>query len=191
VIQDIKNAVRKHWEEQFVQPIEPLKLLLKVLREGGYAVETTFDFVDERGRKTTHGFKTLIQPDMDIVDFIPNIPRYFRNAEWMALCDEHRTIHMQKIKEFERTIFGQEVLLDKLIDGSLIVVNIAPFAEVIANFSLESVVVSTGTVIASVIFRKYGKSKVMSLATKNAMRVFKAINKVRSFFKKGKKEKGR
>jgi len=186
VIQDIKKAVRKHWEEQFVQPIEPLKLLLKVLREGGYAVETTFDFVDERGRKTTHGFKTLIQPDMDIVDFIPNIPKYFRNTKWMALCDEHRTIHLQKIKEFERIIFGQEALLDKLIDGSLIAVNVAPFAQVITDFSIENAVVSTGTVIASVVFRKYGKSKVMSLTTKNAMRIFKAVNKVRKFFKKGK-----
>jgi len=186
VIQDIKKAVRKHWEEQFVQPLEPLKLLLKVFREGGYAVETTFDFVDERGRKTTHSFKTLIQPDMDIVDFIPNIPKYFRNAAWMTLCDEHRTIHLQKIKEFERTIFGQEVLLDKLVDGSLIIINITPFIKVITDFSPETALFSTGTAVASVIFRKYGKSKMISLTTKNAMRIFKAVNKIRSFFKKKK-----
>lgn len=180
----------KHWDEQFVQPIEPLKLLLKVLREGGYAVETTFDFTDERGRKTTHGFKTLIQPDMDIVDFIPNIPKYFRNPEWMQLCDEHRIIHMEKIKEFERKIFGQEALLDKIIDGSLITVNLYPFIDVITGFSWYELAISTGTVALSVGFRQYGGKKfLMSQASKNAMRAFKLVNKIRGKFKKKKKKK--
>ncbi len=185
----IKTAVLRQWEKQFVEPTEPLKLLLKTLREGGYAVETVFEFTDERGRKTTHGFRTLIQPDMDIVDFIPNIPKYFRNADWMQLCEEHRLIHLEKIKEFERKIFGQEILLDKIVDGSLIAVNVYPFYDVLVGFSWEDFAISTGTVVASVVFRKYGKDYLMAQISKNAVRIFKFANKIRGFFKKDKQKK--
>lgn len=192
MVHKIKTAVLRQWEKQFVEPVEPLKLLLKVLREGGYAVETTFDFTDERGRKTTHGFKTLIQPDMDIVDFIPNIPKYFRNAEWMQLCDEHRLIHMEKIDEFERKIFGQEALLHKLIDGSLITGNIAwlsyKFTGLDLSVELVTIVETTIVPVLSVAFQKYGKSYAISFASKNAMRIFKAVNKIRGLFKKNKKK---
>jgi hypothetical protein len=87
---------------------QAIQLLRQFIKEGGLTVATEFVF-----NKRKVGFRTSIQLDGCIINFVPN-PDHFSNPNAQQLLQTNLKQHLEKINELLNKIKGLNLFLQRL-----------------------------------------------------------------------------
>lgn len=87
--------------------LQAIRTLRQFIKEGGLTVITSFVF-----NKTTMGFKTSIQLDGSIINFVPN-PSYFSTPDAQQFLQLQLKQHLEKIKAFLNKINELNLFLQR------------------------------------------------------------------------------
>jgi len=88
--------------------LQTIRTLRQFIKEGGLTVITSFVF-----NEIKMGFKTSIQLDGSIINFVPN-PRYFSTPDTQQLLQTYLKQHLEKTKELLNQINGLNSFLQRV-----------------------------------------------------------------------------
>jgi hypothetical protein len=88
--------------------LQPIQILRQFIKEGGLTIATGFVF-----NKTNMGFRTSIQLDGCIINFIPD-PNHFTTPDAQQLLQTYLKQHLEKIKELLNKINSLNSFLQRI-----------------------------------------------------------------------------
>ncbi len=134
--------------------------LRTVFKEGSFEVVTPFEFANEQ-----LSYRTVIHPDADIYNYIPDFPTYNKKilAEYLRVSALAYKTHWEKVEEVFHLFDSNKKFWERFVDFSLVFANIGPTAFSIDQGTTESVVVSVGSIAFSILIRPWLKRKAFRL----------------------------
>jgi len=168
-----------NWQRWLSQHFQELKLaiqlpfrvfaFIKALFLHGYVeVITAFEY-----KKESHAFRTLIQVDADIMNFIPD-PQAFRgDKKGLRMMKNLYQEHQKKIEDIIQILQGNKSFVGKFIDFALVVTNAYPIYEAFIDPDTRSAIISGSIATASLLFRKYLKPFVVEFLMKGVFKIFR------------------
>jgi len=154
-------------------PVEDVQFILRVKKYGYHEIMTEFEYEHTDDGVLKHSFRTIIQLDADILNFIPDYIYYYDDQNWRAIFEQHYQIHKQKIEDFAFSLSAHSQAWNQVIDGGLFMGALYPFYDLIANFNPENGYEALFYGVAAALFRKYAKSKLISVLTSKAFALVK------------------
>lgn len=151
-----------------VLPYRTVVFVRKLLREGCIEVETPFDV-----NRESFSFRTLIQPDADVLNFIPP-PRLFTEPTARQAFNQAYARHQQAVQARLAALSHQHELWGKLADGTLLVLNTAPLANAAYDFISvpdweASAVTAAITAAISLLVRRFLRRNIFRLLIRSAV----------------------
>lgn len=131
-------------------PLETLRLARDLLKNGCLEIETQ--------SATEHGqvaFRTILQMDADVITYIPNIFQYPKDEAMLEIVRQTHAKHTATIEKTIAKLSADTNFLAKGFDGLLILLNIYPILQLLMEFSTENGLYSGGTLVLSLVFRKF------------------------------------
>ncbi|UZR92944.1 hypothetical protein [Chondrinema litorale] len=156
----------------FIAPYRVYKFLKCMLREGFYEIKTDFEF-----EGVAYQFRTLIQPDADIINYIPDIQLHTQK-QWLEKFKEEYKNHMGNIEFFMQRASESHLAISRIIDAGLIGTNIYPFLDFIDSLTSVEAAYSAATIALTLVFRKFIKPFIVQISLKGVFRI------ARLYFKK-------
>ncbi|MEM1137612.1 MAG: hypothetical protein AAGI07_17355 [Bacteroidota bacterium] len=155
----------------FIAPYRIYKFLKSMLREGFYEIRTDFQYEEK-----DYHFRTLIQPDADIINYIPDI-RLHSKKDWLKIFNEEYNHHLANIEAFMTRASESQLALSRIIDTGIIVTNMYPIWDFIDKLDLETAGFSGIVLALSAAFRKFMKPYVVKLSLKGIFGIAKTYFK--------------
>ncbi len=159
-------------------PLNPFIFLYRMKVYGYHEIVTVFEY-DHRGTVLTHGFRTLLQLDADIVDFIPPVDQFLKYPKWRKLFFANYALHKQKITDFERSVLSQHTFWGRLFDGAIYLTMFYQVSDVFVELynQVQAAAALTGgavaeavvTVVGGFLLRRYGKKYAIEYAKKGGL----------------------
>ena len=149
----------------FIAPFRVYKFLKNMLREGFYEITTDFEF-----EGNPYQFRTLIQPDADIINYIPDIAKHTKK-KWLETFRKEYQNHIENIEFFLQRATESQLALSRLIDTGIITGNGYPIWQFIEQLSIETAGISGATLALSVAFRKFLKPYIVKLSLRGIFRL--------------------
>ncbi len=149
----------------FIAPFRVYKFLKSMLREGFYEISTDFEYEGK-----PYQFRTLIQPDADIINYIPDISQN-NQKQWLDTFKKQYGKHLQNIDFFMQRATESHLALSRIIDTGIIAANVYPIWRFIENYNLETAGVSGILLALSAAFRKFLKPYVVRISLKGVFRI--------------------
>ncbi len=152
---------------------------LKVLfRDGSFEVVTPFKFQEKDLE-----YRTVIHADADVYNYIPAFPQKVTEQDkFIKHAKKVYREHTIKVEEVFNMFDSTKRFWEKLVDYSLVFINIGPAAFSISQATLESefapALYSIGGIAFSILIRPWLKSKVVSIAFKIGVRIVKGYVKI-------------
>jgi hypothetical protein len=154
------------WEELIFTIGAPFRLfffLRKLLREGCYTVSTVY-----ADGKTQREFRTLIQFDADIIQYIPDVHAISKSKRSVRLMRTHYRRHQERLNLLIQLLERNLLAISVFFDTGIVAVNIRPLMELADQPTLEEAVVSGILLVSSLLFRKYLKPRLIQWLVKRA-----------------------
>ena len=152
----------------FIAPFRIYKFLKSMLREGFYEIKTDFEFEGH-----PYQFRTLIQPDADIINYIPDIQLHTQK-KWLNQFKKEYKNHLDNINFFMQRASESHLAISRMIDTGIIATNIYPVIEFLDNLTLETAGTSSLFLILSGLFRKYIKPYIVKFSLQGIFRIARA-----------------
>lgn len=149
----------------FIAPFRVYRFLKSMLREGFYEISTDFEYEGK-----PYQFRTLIQPDADIINYIPDITQSTKKT-WLETFKKQYDNHLQNIDFFMQRATESHLALSRIIDSGIIALNVYPIWRFVENFNLETIGLSGILVAISAAFRKYLKPYIVRLSLRGIFRI--------------------
>jgi len=149
----------------FIAPFRVYRFLKNMLREGFYEITTDFEF-----EGNPYQFRTLIQPDADIINYIPDITKHTKK-KWLETFKTEYKTHIENIEFFLERATESQLALSRLIDTGIITINGYPIWKFIEQFSVETAGISGATLALSVAFRKFLKPYIVKFSLRGIFRL--------------------
>ena len=171
LLQKLKNIIAKIGRfpvevyRSFIAPFRVYRFLKSMLREGFYEIATDFEFEGK-----PYQFRTLIQPDADIINYIPDITIHHKKA-WLKTFKEQYNNHLQNIDFFMQRATESHLALSRIIDTGIIGINLYPIWRFIEDLNLETAGLSGAVLALSTVFRQYLKPYVVRFSLRGIFRV--------------------
>jgi len=156
---------------KIVFPFRAFLLIRTFLRTGGIEIYTPFSY---QGNKLA--FRTIIQPDADVLYYIPNLVPYQNQPDIYAVVAQYRAQHLQKIEDIFTALNSPKGFFEKTIDFVLITTNASIAFQTFAQTSQESILMSAGIVGASILFRRFGKKALITFTLKSVISLIKRFS---------------
>ena len=94
-------------------PVEFLKFMgsdfRKLILDGGISIETPFEYQPTR-KGDAYRFRTTVQLDADIVNFVPEPDLYPGNLDWQKAFEGGYRTHQETLKRFASQLDGVRIL---------------------------------------------------------------------------------
>lgn len=105
-------------------PRRTFRFLGNVYRNGYYEVITTFSYQDKE-----FSFRTSVQPDADVMIFVPDINAHVKNKEWFKLYREKFYEHQVNTHDFLKVLVRNEKVWLRAFDVGITAANVVPIAK--------------------------------------------------------------
>lgn len=149
-----------------VIPIKMYQLFKEIFKYGSFEIRTPFSY-----NETDFAFRTNIQLDGDIVNYIPNVGVFPNDKAWRKLVGEKFQTHQNNIHDRLIEINGGALFLSRFIDIFLILLNFKPLFELSLNPDEVNAIISGAVLSASLLFRKFLKEKVIGISIQGVFRL--------------------
>lgn len=172
-----KRFLAKTWAI-IVYPLNPFIFMYRMKVHGFHEVITIFEY-NHHGTVLIHGFRTLLQMDADMVNFIPPVDQFFKYPKWRKLFFAHYALHKQKIHDFEQSVLSQHTFWGRLFDGTVYMTMFYQVSDVFVDLYTQiqtavaltngAIVEAVVTVVGGFLLRRYGKTYAIEYAKKGGL----------------------
>lgn len=169
-----------------VIPIKMFQLFKEIFKYGCFEIKTSFSY-----NKRDFAFRTNIQLDGDIVNYIPNVGIFPNDKSWRKLVGEKFQTHQNNIHDRLIEINGGALFLSRFIDIILILLNFKPVFELALNPDEVNTIISGAVLSASLLFRKFLKEKVIGISMKGVFKLVRLYMNMRINKRKNNIEKAK
>lgn len=112
------KAVKNAWQ----YPLDIAKNIIRFYKDGYVETETIFEL-----NGNALSFRTVIQPDADILDFVPDFRKIKLTKKVVKLITAARNEHLVKVRALLTKLSDSEKLIDASLNAALITLNVFPF----------------------------------------------------------------
>lgn len=112
------KTVKTAWE----YPLDIAKNIIRFYKDGYVETETIFEL-----EGNAQSFRTIIQPDADILDFIPDFSKIKLTSKIEKVIYKARKDHIKKVRALTAKLSDSEKLIDAALNAVLITLNLFPF----------------------------------------------------------------
>ncbi|MEH0154537.1 hypothetical protein V6R21_10360 [Limibacter armeniacum] len=132
-------------KNRFPVPLRGYRIIRTMMTEGCYEIETAFSYKNDRATAEVFTFSTLIQPDADIINLLPDYKKHWGDAAFREAYTSFQKIHFKKLQDFVSIFQSTSNSWDRVLDTMLIGAHLLPPSyALLTNLSAESGMVSTG-----------------------------------------------
>ncbi len=174
----------KFWEElkkrieansELLRSTRKVYQFLKTLfKEGSFEVITPFQYKNQE-----LVYRTVIHADADMFNYLPPFPKKAKELPaYLKTSKAAYQKHQKNVAEVFALFDNNKKFWEKLVDYSLVFINVGPAAYSIDQTTVETVLYSVGSIAVSILIRPWLKNKAVSLALKLAVRIVKRYAKI-------------
>lgn len=124
----------------FIRALKVLPIGADLLRAGGISLITSFHYPSS-GQNAQWQFRTVIQLDGDVINFVPPLEHHTGNLEWSKVYEEHYRLHQATVEKILADLGGLYTLPWMIDIGLSLILVIAPLKMIlIQEFTLLNAV---------------------------------------------------
>ncbi|TAE00466.1 MAG: hypothetical protein EAZ97_05755 [Bacteroidetes bacterium] len=167
--------------EYLAAPFRAVKFLYEFKKYGYHEIRTVFEHPLPDGTTRSHAFRTLIQPGADIINFLPEMDKYYQHDNYMEVCQANYNLHQERIFLFVNSVLRHETMLAKIFDGTLIIPTVSAFLEGIReviedvqaahDLTYQEMFLAIGVPSIALAIRKFLKNKALSFIKQGVFKV--------------------
>lgn len=118
-LSDITQKAKQLWD-LVNTPFRVVKFVWNLYRNGQVEVVTPFQYQNE-----TYSFRTVIQPDADILMYIPDPEKFASNRRSLQLLQKQHKAHLQQVTEFVGVLQHNSQAMGRVTDVTVYGTNAA------------------------------------------------------------------
>ena len=161
----LKNSL-----ESLTLPYRIFLVLRSLFKYGYLEISTSFKY-----QGATHTFRTLIQPDADVINIIPDVTKLGNDSKILSLIRKNHKVHQAKMLEIFSVLEKNTAVGEKFFSLLLVFANAVPIYKTASDSSNENLIMTGSFLGASFLFNKFLKQKIVAQLMKGFFKMVKKM----------------